>query len=146
MTIFGVDAGTFAAVAGLMAVCGGAIGRLLWLLDGRPPLDRPSWWPGAARRTASVEGSAPPAPPAPSERRLAIAACAACCGVPLLVVAGVVSLGLATAFSVSAGLLVGAALLAGAALAGRLRRWRRSRTAPGPSCHHPSAVEAEPEW
>lgn len=33
----------FAAAALLMVVCGLAIGRLLWLLEGRPPLDRPRW-------------------------------------------------------------------------------------------------------
>jgi len=87
MTILGLDAGTFAVVAALMTVCAGAMARLLWLLDGRPPLDRPSWWPGAGSRTGSVQGAPPPAP---ARRSLTIATCAACCGAPLLVIAGAV--------------------------------------------------------
>ena len=47
MSILGLPFMTFAAAV-LMTVCGGAMGRLLWLLEGRPPLDRPSWWPGPA--------------------------------------------------------------------------------------------------
>lgn len=49
MSILGIGVGTFVLVVGLMAVCAGAMGRLLWLLDGRPPLDRPSWWPAQRR-------------------------------------------------------------------------------------------------
>lgn len=130
MTILGLDAGSFAVVAGLMTVCGGAIGRLLWLLDGRPPLDRPSWWPGGAGHTRPVQGASPLTP---AKRSVAIAACAACCGAPLLVVAGAVSLGLATTGSVPAGLSVGATLLV-VALASRRGR---SRTASGSACHNP---------
>ena len=130
MTILGLDAGTFAVVAGLMTVCGGAIGRLLWLLDGRPPLDRPSWWRTSAGHTRSARDAAPLAP---ARRSVAVVACAACCGAPLLVVAGAVSLGLATKVSVAAVLSVGATLLI-VALASRRGR---SRAAPGSGCHNP---------
>lgn len=32
-----------AVAAILMVVCGGAMARLLWLLEGKPALDRPRW-------------------------------------------------------------------------------------------------------
>lgn len=40
-------------IAGLMSACGLAMGRLLWLVEGRPALERPRWWPrrGAAAGT-----------------------------------------------------------------------------------------------
>jgi hypothetical protein len=108
LTIFGVGAGSFAVVAGLMIVCGGAIGRLLWLLEGRPPLDRPSWWPGHE----STRGTSPEVPlDAAANHSGPIAACVACCGAPVLVLAGVVSLGVATVVGALVGLTIGAALL-----------------------------------
>lgn len=33
----------FVVAALLMIVCAAAIGRLLWLMEGKPPLDRPRW-------------------------------------------------------------------------------------------------------
>jgi len=34
---------TLLLVVVLMVVCGAAMARLLWLIEGKPPLDRPSW-------------------------------------------------------------------------------------------------------
>lgn len=33
-----------------MVICGAAMGRLMWLMDGKPPLDRPRWLPRRAQR------------------------------------------------------------------------------------------------
>lgn len=139
MTIVGLDVVTLVAVAALMTVCAGGIGRLLWLLEGRPPLDRPSWWPGAAAGKVATAGRGPSAagatavpaatPTAPPKRLAVIGACAVCCGAPLLVLAGVVSLGVTSAVSVAGGLLLLAALVAWATLIGPVGRWRRSRAA-----------------
>ena len=142
MTILGLDAGTFAVVAGLITVCGGAMGRLLWLLDGRPPLDRPSWWPRAAD-TAPAPADAAPAPP--RNRLATVAACALCCGAPALLVAGV-AVGVASAVSLAGGALVLALVLAWAVLTGRVGPRRRMLTPSTPrasgrrSC---CAVDAE---
>ncbi len=137
MTIVGLDVLTFVIVVALMTACAGGIGRLLWLLEGRPPLDRPSWWPGAAGGKVATAGGGPSAadataaaPPAAPPRRLAvIGACAVCCGAPLLVLAGVVSVGVAGAVSVTGGLLVLAALVGWATLTGRVGHRRGSRPA-----------------
>ena len=40
--ILGRDLTTLATLAVLMVVCGGGIARLLWLIEGRPHLDRPA--------------------------------------------------------------------------------------------------------
>lgn len=143
MTIVGLDVPTFVVVAALMTVCAGGIGRLLWLLEGRPPLDRPSWWPGVVAGTATASGRAssaagPTSPPETTPARLpkglaAIGACAVCCGAPLLVLAGVVSFGVASTVSVAGGLLLLVALLMWAKLTGRLGRRRRPRAASRPS-------------
>lgn len=126
MTILGFDVATFAVVAGLMVVCGGAMGRLLWLLDGRPPLDRPSWWPGAGD---AGRAPADAAPPAPRRTRLAtVAACALCCGTPALIVAGIASLAVAVGFSRYGGALVLAVVVGWAVLSGRVKRRRRPAT------------------
>ena len=135
MTIVGLDVVTFVAVAALMTVCAGGIGRLLWLLEGRPPLDRPSWWPGAAGGKVATAGRGPSGagatavPTAPPKRLAAIGACAVCCGAPLLVLAGAVSFGVASAVSVAGGLLLLAALVVWATVTGRVGRRRRSRAA-----------------
>lgn len=34
---------TLLLVAALMVVCGAAMARLLWLIEGKPPLERPRW-------------------------------------------------------------------------------------------------------
>src|SRR3546814_3560334 len=81
----------FVVAAGLMVVCAGGIGRLLWLLEGRPPLDRPAWWP--ARRSIDHATAGSPTSPSsadhdsvtsgrgPGGRLAAVGACAACCGI-----------------------------------------------------------------
>lgn len=133
MTIVGLDVVTFVAVAALMTVCAGGIGRLLWLLEGRPPLDRPSWWPGAAGGEVAAAGRGPSAPGAaastPRKRLAVVGACAVCCGAPLLVLAGVVSLGVASVVSVAGGLVLLAALVVWATLTGHAGSWRRSHAA-----------------
>ena len=123
MTLFGLDLVTFALVVILMVACAGGIGRLLWLLDGSPPLDRPAFWPGAKTGEA-VSGRAS----TPLRRATAAGACAVCCGAPLLLLASVVALGVATTVGVVAGLLVAGGAIAWGLLTGRITRaWPRGR-------------------
>ena len=123
MTLLGLDILTFALVVILMVACAGGIGRLLWLLDGSPPLDRPALWPGAKTGEAvSGRGSTP------VRRATAASACAACCGAPLLLLASVVALGVATTVGVVAGLLVAGGAIVWGLLTGRITRaWPRGR-------------------
>ena len=125
VAIRGFDATAFLLAAGLMVVCAGGIGRLLWLLDGSPPLDRPSWWPGSR---ADKRGAPSPKPHAQSSNRIkAIVACAVCCSAPLLLLAGVVTVGVASVVSVRAAVVVVVAVLVWALTTGRLARsWQRS--------------------
>ncbi len=122
MTLLGLDALTFGLVVILMVACAGGISRLLWLLDGSPPLDRPALWPGAkAGEEVSGRGSTP-------VRRATAGACAVCCGAPLLLLASVVALGVATTVGVAAGLLVAGGAIVWGLHTGRIKRvWQRGR-------------------
>ena len=121
MTVFGLDLLTFGLVVILMAACAGGIGRLLWLLDGSPPLDRPAFWPGAKNHEpVSGRGSTP------ARGATVASACAVCCGAPLLLLASVVALGVATTVGVVAGLLVAGGAIVWGLLTGRIpRAWPR---------------------
>jgi len=127
MTLLGLDILTFALVVILMVACAGGIGRLLWLLDGSPPLDRPAFWPGAKTRNAGSGSDVKPA-----RRGAAVSACAVCCGAPLLLLASVVALGVATTVGIVAGLLVAGGAIVWGLLTGRITRaWRRGRKRAG---------------
>ena len=121
--ILGRDVTTLAIVAVLMVLCGGGIARLLWLIEGRPHLDRPAWW----LRTAGDErATLPAAPPvAASTRATSAVACAVCCGVPMLLVAGVLGVGAVATFSLGGGALLGVALVVWSVATGRATRWWR---------------------
>lgn len=124
--ILGLDVTTLTIVAVLMVLCGGGIARLLWLIEGRPHLDRPAWRPGPPRD----EGAALPAEPTvvgTSTRAASAVACAVCCGVPILLVAGVLGVGAVTTFSLGGGALLALALLVWSVVTGRAARWRRTR-------------------
>lgn len=124
MSIFQRDLTTLAFVTLLMVVCGGGIARLLWLIEGRPHLDRPTWWP----RPTTGEHAAQPASAAVGEtsnRSRAAVACAACCGVPVLLVAGVLGASAVATFSIVGGALLAVALVAWVAKTGRASQWRR---------------------
>jgi len=123
--IFGRDVATFAVVAVLMVVCGGGIARLLWLIEGQPHLDRPRWWPGAA--SSDVTRPAASGVVGKSTRAASATACAVCCGVPMLLVAGVLSVGAVATLSLVGGVLFAVALLAWAVWTGRASRWWRMR-------------------
>lgn len=130
MTLLGLDLLTFALVVILMVACAGGIGRLLWLLDGSPPLDRPAFWPGAKPGEAGSGGDGRPV-----RRATAAGACAVCCGAPVLLLASVVALGVATTVGVVAGLLVGGGAIVWGLLTGRITRrwpWGRRRTGADP--------------
>lgn len=111
----------FIVAAGLMVMCAGGIGRLLWLLEGQPPLDRPAWWP-RGQANANTAGGTPsslssgdhPAGSAsrPDGRLVAVGACAACCGVPLLLLAGIAVSGFVATVSLVGALLLLAGLAA----------------------------------
>lgn len=122
--IFGRDFANVAIVAVLMVLCGGGIARLLWLIEGRPHLDRPRWWPGAAKTERAALLAAPPAVRT-STRATSAVACAACCGVPMLLVAGVLGVGAVATFSLVGGALLAVALAVWAVATGRATRWRR---------------------
>lgn len=121
---------TFIIAAGLMALCAGGIGRLLWLLEGKPPLDRPAWWPRGRSNAQTAGGTPPPLSsvdchPADSDSRpggrlAAVGACAACCGVPVLLLAGLAISGVVATVS-----LMGALLLLVGLAAWRLKAARR---------------------
>jgi hypothetical protein len=98
----------FIVAAGLMVVCAGGIGRLLWLLEGQPPLDRPAWWPRGQANANTAAGSAS----RPGSRLAAVGACAACCGVPLLLLAGIAVSGFVATVSIVGALLLLAGLAA----------------------------------
>ena len=71
-----------------------------------------------------------PTPAAPavvgtSTRAASAVACAVCCGVPLLLVAGVLGVGTVATFSVGAGALLALALTGWSIATGRATRWRR---------------------
>ncbi len=119
--LVGFDALIFVLLAVLMVACAAGIGRLLWLLDGSPALDRPGWWPGAT--TADGEGAAVCSR---SRRARAAGACAACCGAPLLLLAVVVSLGVASAVGIIAGMLVLGGVILWAVRTGRVGRRARA--------------------
>lgn len=117
---------TFIVAAGLMVVCAGGIGRLLWLLEGQPPLDRPAWWPrgrsntGSDDSTPSPQGSVDCHPAGSGSRLAAVGACAACCGVPVLLLVGLAVSGFVATVS-----LMGALLLLVGLAAWRLTNARR---------------------
>lgn len=125
----------FVVAAGLMVVCAGGIGRLLWLLEGRPPLDRPAWWP--TRRSIDHETAGSPTSPSPADhhsvtsgrgpggRLAAVGACAACCGIPVLLLAGIAVSGLVATVSVVGALVLLAGLVA----------WRLTTRRVGSSYH-----------
>lgn len=130
---------TFIVAAGLMVVCAGGIGRLLWLLEGQPPLDRPAWWPRGrsnirtADRMPSPQGSADRHPAGsgsrPGGRLAAVGACAACCVVPVLVLVGLAVSGLVATVSFTGALL----LLVG------LAAWRLTAARRVTPSHHSSS-------
>ena len=138
MSVLGIGMGTVVLVVGLMGLCGAAIGRLLWLFEGRPPLDKPSWWPGVASTGKARDCTEVHAR---RGRTAFMAACGLCCGAPVLVMAGIVTFGVASAVSVFGGLLVLAAVVAWAVLAGRMRRRSRADEAPDPCCADPLVAE-----
>src|SRR3546814_10977642 len=106
----------FGGAAGVMVGCAGGIGRLLWLLEGRPPLDRPAWWP--ARRSIDHAPAGSPTSPSsadhdsltsgrgPGGRLAAVGACAACCGIPVLLLAVIAVWGLVAPVSVLGALVL----------------------------------------
>lgn len=130
----------FVVAAGLMVVCAGGIGRLLWLLEGRPPLDRPAWWP--TRRSIDTGADIPTSPssadchsadsgPPPRRRLAAVGACAACCGIPVLLLAGIAVSGLVASVSVLGALLLLAGLVAWHLTARRVRSPHHASTSTG---------------
>jgi hypothetical protein len=124
MILFDVDVTTLAFVAALMVACGGGIGRLLWLIEGRPHLDRPKWWPGGAT-AAQVAPPASVAAVGTSTRAASAVACAVCCGVPMVLVVGALGVGVVATFSLGGGALLAGALVAWSVATGRATRWRR---------------------
>ena len=119
----------FLVAAGLMVVCAGGIGRLLWLLEGKPPLDRPAWWPtrrsidhataGSPTSSISADHHTVTSVRGSGGRLAAVGACAACCGIPVLLLAGIAVSGLVATVS-----LVGALVLLVGLVAWRLTRRR----------------------
>ena len=126
---------TFIVAAGLMVVCAGGIGRLLWLLEGEPHLDRPAWWPeGRSNPRTTDDGATLPnsieCHPAGSGSRLAaVGACAACCGIPVLLVVGLAISGVVATVSLTGALL----LLVG------LAAWRLTAARRVTSSYHSSS-------
>lgn len=138
--------------AGLMVVCAGGIGRLLWLLEGQPPLDRPAWWPArrstdhatAGRTTSPAGGHSAASEPGPGGRLAAVGACAACCGIPVLLLAGIAVSGVAATVSLLGALLLLAGLVVWRLAAGRVRSPHHASASTGkgsPCCE--TADEAE---
>lgn len=136
----------FVVAAGLMVVCAGGIGRLLWLLEGKPPLDRPAWWP-IRRSTDDATAGMPTSPspanchsagsgPRPRGRLAAVGACAACCGIPVLLLAGIAVSGVVATVSLLGALLLLAGLVAWHLTARRVRSPRHgsASTGTGVSC------------
>ena len=127
MILFGFQATTLILVALLMVACGGGIGRLLWLIEGRPALDRPTWWPGDA---SPASASVPTKTGKTSHK--GVVACAACCGVPMIVVVGimvgVVSVGAVALVSLAGAVVLAIALVTWSVATGHASEWWRAAT------------------
>ncbi|QGG96279.1 hypothetical protein [Actinomarinicola tropica] len=147
----------FVFAAGLMVVCAGGIGRLLWLLEGKPPLDRPAWWPArrsietsAGRPTSSSSADCHSVASGPRRRgRLAaVGACAACCGIPVLLLAGIAVFGVVASVSFLGALLLLAGLAAWRLTARRVRSHHHKSSAStgmGVSCCGTTDGDRNPE-
>lgn len=130
----------FVVAAGLMVLCAGGIGRLLWLLEGSPRLDRPAWWPtrqsidhapaGSSTSPSSADHHSVTSARGPGARLATVGACAACCGIPVLLLAGIAVSGLVATVSVLGAL----GLLAG------LVAWRVTTRRVGASYHRSAST------
>lgn len=139
-----------------MVVCAGGIGRLLWLLEGKPPLDRPAWWPAGRSIDTSADTPASPSSanchsaasgPRPRGRLAAVGACAACCGIPVLLLAGIAVFGVVASVSFLGALLLLAGLAAWHLTARRVRavHHRSASTGMGMSCCETADGDHSPE-